>query len=65
MPGIERLAAEHNRLSGLPARLKQKAPKDWQDEEIPHAGPMAVWDIVAQDLEKLVEKLAGPRESHS
>lgn len=62
---IERLAAEHNRLSGLLDRLKQKAPKDWQEEEIAHAGPMAVWDIFAQDLEKLVEKLAGPRESHS
>lgn len=62
---IERLATEHDRLSGVLDRLKQKAPKDWQKEEIAYSGPMAVWDIIAQNLEELVEKLAGPGERQS
>lgn len=58
---IERLAKEHDRLSGLLDRLRQKAPGDWQEEQIAYDGPMAVWDIIAQDLEKLIERLTESR----
>jgi hypothetical protein len=30
---------------------------DWQEDEIEKSGPMGVWDAVAQQLEKLVERL--------
>ena len=32
-------------------------PKHWQEEEIEKSGPMALWDSVAQQLEKLVERI--------
>lgn len=54
---IERLGREHDRLGGLLDRLRHKTPKDWQEEQIANEGPMAVWDIIAHDLEKLIEKL--------
>ena len=31
--------------------------EDWKEEEIEKGGPMGIWDSVAQQLEKLVEKL--------
>ncbi len=41
------------------AALKQKPIKDWRKEDIPLAGlgPMVMWGIVAQQLERLVERL--------
>lgn len=36
--------------------LKLKSLDDWQTEEIAKAGPLAVWDAVAQQIEKLVER---------
>jgi hypothetical protein len=41
------------------AALKRKPLKDWRKEDIPLAGlgPMVMWGIVAQQLEKLVERL--------
>lgn len=29
---------------------------NWQSETIENAGPMAIWDVVAQKIEKFVEK---------
>ena len=56
---IGRLAQEHDRLSGQVDQLKQRRQlKDLEDKNIKDAGPMAVWDILAGDLEKLVEKLS-------
>lgn len=46
---IELLTQQHDHLS---RQLNQM-----QDKNIRDAGPMAVWDILAGDLEKLVEKL--------
>jgi hypothetical protein len=54
---IDQLAREHERLSGQLDQLKSRAPEDWEEEQIDHDGPMAAWDILAQDLEKLVERL--------
>ncbi|MGD8587461.1 MAG: hypothetical protein PVG22_01380 [Chromatiales bacterium] len=54
----ERLAREHDRLSTNLQQLKQRRESgDLMEEEIEGAGPMAVWDILGQDLERLVEKL--------
>jgi len=43
----------------LPKLLKGGTPEfiNWQEEEIEKSGPMALWDSVAQQLEKLVEKI--------
>lgn len=31
--------------------------ENWQEQEIEQAGPMAIWDAIAQQAEKLVERL--------
>jgi hypothetical protein len=54
---IEQLANEHVRLSGQLDQLKRREPRDWREEEIEQAGGLAVWDVLAQDLEHLVERL--------
>ena len=46
----DELASEFDRLGSL---------KDWREEELEKAGPMGVWDAVAQQLEALVERLEG------
>ena len=54
----ERLAREHDQLSGTLDQLKQRrASGDLLEDEIEREGPMSVWEILGQDLEKLVEKL--------
>ncbi|WP_255416746.1 hypothetical protein [Thiohalobacter thiocyanaticus] len=37
--------------------LKQKSREHWEEDEIRQAGPMGVWDVVAQKLEHLLERL--------
>jgi len=37
--------------------LKQGSTADMQEEMIEGAGPMGVWDALAQQLEKLVERI--------
>lgn len=55
---VERLAQQHDHLSRQFDQLKgDKQLNTLQDKNINDAGPMAVWDILASDLEKLVEKL--------
>lgn len=36
--------------------MKLKSVDDWAEEELAMAGPMAIWDAVAQRLETLVER---------
>ncbi|BBP00831.1 hypothetical protein [Sulfuriferula nivalis] len=55
---INCLAQEHDQLSKQLEQLKERRQlKIIQDKHIYEAGPMAVWDILAGDLEKLVERL--------
>jgi hypothetical protein len=37
--------------------MRLKSLDDWREEEIEKAGPMGIWDAVAQQLEDLVERL--------
>ncbi len=32
-------------------------PENWQEEEIRKAGPMGLWDAVAQQIEGLIERM--------
>jgi phage terminase Nu1 subunit (DNA packaging protein) len=55
---MERLAREHDRLSANLDELKRRrASGDLLEDDIERAGPMAVWEVLGQDLEQLVEKL--------
>ncbi len=38
---------------------KRKAPEERRKEEMASAGPLVVWDIVAQQLENLIERFGG------
>ncbi len=37
--------------------LKRMPLEHWREEMIQSAGPMAVWDVLAQKLEDLVERI--------
>ena len=55
---LDELTKEHGRLGGQLDALKQKNREDWKEEEFEHDGPMAIWDVLAGQAEKLVEKLS-------
>ena len=54
---LEKLAGEREKLAGHVEELRLKPLEDWQEQEIELAGPMGIWDAVAQQLEKLVERI--------
>ena len=48
---------EREELAGHLERMRLRSLEDWQEKEIELSGPMGIWDAVAQQLEKLVERL--------
>jgi hypothetical protein len=54
---LEKLIAQRGELAGLLEKMRLRPSNDWQEKEIELAGPMGIWDAVAQQLEKLVERL--------
>jgi hypothetical protein len=51
------LRGERDRLASHFDELRLKSLEDWREEEIEKAGPMGIWDALAQQLEKLVERI--------
>ena len=39
--------------------LKRKTREEWQEEKIEDVGPMVIWEAVAKQIEKLVERIEG------
>jgi hypothetical protein len=37
--------------------MKQKAAGEWQQHEVEQSGPMGVWDALAKQLERLLERV--------
>jgi hypothetical protein len=37
--------------------LKARAAEEWREQEIQRSGLMGIWDAIAQQLERVVEKL--------
>ena len=56
---LETLTTQREELAGHLEKMRLRPGEDWQDKEIELAGPMGIWDAVAQQLEKLVERLKG------
>jgi cell wall assembly regulator SMI1 len=54
---LKELAEKREELARHLGQMEQVPAKDWQEEEIEKAGGMALWDAVALQLEKLVERL--------
>jgi len=48
---------QRDKLSGELEKLKRRALSDWERSEIEQAGPLGIWSALAQQLEKLVERL--------
>ena len=54
---LEKLTAEREELAGHLEKMRLRPFDDWREKEVELAGPMGIWDAVAQQLEKLVERL--------
>jgi hypothetical protein len=51
------MAQERDKYHSWIDELRLKRLENWQVDEIEKAGPMGIWDAVAQQLEKLVERI--------
>ncbi len=56
-PEFEELANQRESLASELEALRGRDVEDWETEGIAEAGPMGVWDVVAQALERFVERL--------
>ena len=54
---LQALIKERDRLASHVEQMKLRSLEDWDEEELALAGPMGVWDALAQQLEKVVERL--------
>jgi hypothetical protein len=54
---LAELQGKRNELARWLEALKLKPLSDWKEQEIEKAGPMGIWDAIAQQLEKLVERV--------
>ena len=53
---LEDIKQKRNELEQHIHRIKTMSVDNWEKDAIRMAGPMAVWDAVAQQVEKLIEK---------
>lgn len=51
------LEEERNTFATYLEELRMKSLANWREEELEKAGPMGIWDALAQQLEKLVERI--------
>jgi hypothetical protein len=50
---LKELAEHRSELAGYIEELREKAPFEWMEE----GGPMVLWDVVAERIEALVERI--------
>jgi hypothetical protein len=54
---LEELEKEQDRLIVRLDEFKLKDPENWREEEIEKSGLMGLWDALAQQAERLAERL--------
>lgn len=54
---LKQVQGEHDKAVEKTEELKKMPLEHWREESIKSAGPMAIWDIIAQKLEDLVERI--------
>lgn len=54
---LKELSGKRKELATHVDELRIKDLENWKQEEIEMSGPMGIWDVLAQQLEALVEKL--------
>jgi len=53
---LRKYSETKSQLEKQAAEIRTMSTEDWRKETIKNAGPMAIWDILAQQLEKFVER---------
>ncbi len=53
---LEEFAEQRGELKKKAEQLKSLPASNWREETMRAAGPMAIWDILAQKLEDFVER---------
>jgi len=53
----EELRPQRDAMHEHVEHMRLKSLDDWREEEIEKAGPMGIWDALAQQLEDLVERI--------
>jgi hypothetical protein len=56
-PAIAKVGNERDRLAKRLDVLKKISPSDLSEQILEKAGPMGIWDAMAQQLEKLMERI--------
>lgn len=56
-PELEAMMGEREKFHSHLEELRMKSLEHWQEEVIQKSGPMAIWDAVAQQLEKVIESM--------
>ncbi len=54
---LDQLKGERARPAAWLEETRHQPLENWREDEIRHAGPMAIWDAIAQQVEKLVERI--------
>lgn len=54
---LQKLKENRDRLACWLDETKCKPPENWREDELRKAGPMAIWDAIAQQVDRLVERL--------
>jgi hypothetical protein len=54
---LEELIRQRDRYAVQLQDLRQKAAQEWQQHEVERSGLMGVWDALAKELEKLLERV--------
>jgi hypothetical protein len=55
-PELKELTAKREELVDHIEAMRLKNLEDWREKEMEMAGPMGIWDAVAQQLEELIER---------
>ncbi len=53
---LKMIKSMRDQLADRREYIDELSSSNWQSETIEHAGPMAIWDTVAQKIEMLIEK---------
>ena len=53
---LQDLKSQHQQLQQEAEEVKTMSLDQWREETVRSAGPMAIWDILAQKLEDFVER---------
>ena len=54
---LEKVKDQHEELVKQTEKLKKMPLEHWREDTIRNAGPMAIWDVIAQKLEDMVERM--------